>query len=1192
MEEKKYSFYLDQAMELMNTCTDSTLELEDRLHKSLEMAEFITLLANHAQTPEEKKKITYYNKILNTPKGKAFVSNLLDQSFRSASRPKIIDQISHLSYHYGTPSFFPVSLKATLFTLNLLGKSFPHFFATIMQKILIKESLNALSFADSFHLHKYLQANKEKQVVLSLIQSISFGHKSIEKHLINILRLIANPQIKTICINIADLASFRTHYKTFDELEENLKKIFRASLKNDKDKLIIINIENHSELDLSLEVFKKILLSDEFLEVKMGISLQAYFPESFEIQKDLIEKAKKRLAKNGTPILIRITKGEKLIQEQINAAKNNWPSPTYLSKVETDANFKKMLILGFDKQNAKAANIAVVTSNVFDISFALLFIKEKQIEPYVYFEIAAGRSRNAIRRALEALIGKNLKILCPIVFKKNFHLACNYLLSKINDVTNSENIVSQLSTLYPGTKKWEEQFDNFKLSLEKIDKISNKRKQKQDREKIIKISNHINFENEPMTDFSIKENVLWTEKIIEKAITYRVEDIPLIIDGENITTTQIAFGKNPSKPNTNFYKYSLSDENLIQRAIKTAKENEEKWSKSPVEKRCEILLTLAQKLREKRAFFIQNLIVDVGKTALEADREVSDAIDAIEYHTKHMLDLTRAKEDIKFESKGTFLIIPSWNFPLSTAAEEITSALVSGNTLILKPLATCPLICYEFVLLMYEASVPKGVLQYLNCSDDIFEKKLIADPRINSVVIFTSAKYARKLIALRNGLEISAITGGINTILVTANSDKEQAIQAIINSAFCFSGQKFSSASILILEKEVYNDLEFKNNLKDAAQNLIVGSALDSSSIVTPLSKEIDPELKRALLTLDTDESWLLKPHQDKDNPNLFSPGIKYGTQIDSFTKTHELYGPILSVMQANDLDEAIKIANTSKYALSSSLHSLDNRCHAKWLNNIQGGNYYINTKNINAKIRRQPFGGYKDSSFGPGYKSGGQNYILNFVNPVQVDNPKGKLPVNDWVNSLTSFLENMDLSYEQLGIWYASVANYAYYWKKFEQEVDHCKILGQDNIQHYVPRQFITLRINKDNFALDTLRVCAAALTCSVPLEISWTSFKLLEESNWIDLLPILSNVEESEEDFFTRIKEGKIKRLRLTSKASNELKKAAANSACYIIDAPVLANGRLELLHYIKEVSITYDYNRYENLGIKELEMRKPLL
>ncbi|NGX28333.1 MAG: hypothetical protein K940chlam1_00509, partial [Candidatus Anoxychlamydiales bacterium] len=476
--------------------------------------------------------------------------------------------------------------------------------------------------------------------------------------------------------------------------------------------------------------------------------------------------------------------------------------------------------------------------------------------------------------------------------------------------------------------------------------------------------------------------------------------------------------------------------------------------------------------------------------------------------------------------------------------------------------------------------------------DELFEKKLIADPRIDSVVIFTSAKYARKLIALRNGLEISAITGGINTILVTANSDKEQAIQAIINSAFCFSGQKFSSASILILEKEVYNDLEFKNNLKDAAQNLIVGSALDSSSIVTPLSKEIDPELKRALLTLDENESWLLKPHQDKDNPNLFSPGIKYGTQIDSFTKTHELYGPILSVMQADDLDEAIKIVNTSKYALSSSLHSLDNRCHAKWLNNIQGGNYYINTKNINAKIRRQPFGGYKDSSFGPGYKSGGQNYILNFVNPVQVDLPKGKLPVNDWVNSLTSFLENMDLSYEQLGVWYASVANYAYYWKKFEQEVDHCKILGQDNIQHYVPRQFITLRINKDNFALDTLRVCAAALTCSVPLEISWTSFKLLEESNWIDLLPILSNVEESEEEFFTRIKEGKIKRLRLTSKASDELKKAAANSACYIIDSPVLANGRLELLHYIKEVSITYDYNRYENLGIKELEMRKPLL
>lgn len=1192
MEEKKYSFYLDQALELLSSASDSTLDCEDRLHKSLEIAEHIILLANQVQTLEEKKKITYYNKILSSPRGKVFVSNLLDQSFRSSSRPKILDQMSYLSHIYGMPQSFPGFLKARLFTINFLGKVFPHFFATIMQKILINGALNALNFADNFYLHKYLQANKESEIVLTLIHPPSFGPKTIEKHLRNILKLIYNPQIKTICINIADLSSFRKFNMTYEELEENLKKIYRAALKADKDKLIIINIENHSELDITIEVLKKILLLSEFLEVKIGISLQAYFPESFEIQKELIEEAKKRLEKNGAPILIRITKGEKLTQEQISAAINNWPSPTYLSKVETDANFKKMLLLGCDEVNTKAANIAIVTSNVFDISFALLLIKEKNLEPSVYFEIAEGRSRNALRKALEKLIGKNLKVLCPIVFKKKFHLACNFLLGKINDVTNSENIVSQLNNLYPGTKNWEEQSDNFKQSLEMIDKISNKRKQKHNRDKIVKISNQINFENEPSTDFSIKTNILWSEKIIEKAKEHTIDDIPLIINGEKIKTTYIGFGNNPSNPKTTFYKYFLADENQIERAIKTAKENEKKWSQTPLEKRCEILLRVAQKLREKRSFFIQTLIVDIGKNISEADMEVSDAIDVIEYQTKHMLEISRAKKDIKFEPKGTFLIKPSWKFPLSTAAEEIASALVSGNTLILKPLSSCPLVCYQLVLLMYEALVPKETLQYLNCSDELFEKKLIADPRIDSVVIFTSAKEAKKLISLRNGLEISAITGGTNTIIVTANSDKEQAIKAIIDSAFSFSGQKFSSASILILEKELYNDLEFKNYLKDAAQNLIVGSAFDPSVTVTPLIDEPDAELKRALLSLDKNESWLLKPKIDKDNPNLFSPGIKYGVQIDSFTKTHELYGPILSVMEANDLDEAIKIANTSKYALSSSLHSLDIRQHAKWLNNIQGGNYFINTKNLNAKVKRQPFGGYKDSSFGSGYKSGGPNYILNFVNLTQIDLPKGKLPVNDWVNSLTSFLENMDLSFEQLGVWYASVANYAYYWKRLKLEVDHSKILGQDNIQHYIPRQNITLRLNKDTFALDALRVCAAALTCSAPLEISWTSFKLLEEFNWIDLLPILSNIEESEDEFIARIKEGKIKRLRLTTKASDKLKKAAANSACYIIDKPVLANGRLELLHYIKEVSITYDYYRYENLGIKESEMRKPLL
>ncbi|EKE03142.1 MAG: hypothetical protein ACD_20C00249G0001, partial [uncultured bacterium] len=316
----------------------------------------------------------------------------------------------------------------------------------------------------------------------------------------------------------------------------------------------------------------------------------------------------------------------------------------------------------------------------------------------------------------------------------------------------------------------------------------------------------------------------------------------------------------------------------------------------------------------------------------------------------------------------------------------------------------------------------------------------------------------------------------------------------------------------------------------------------------------------------------------------------KYGVLIENATN-RQIAAPILSVVRAENFDEAIKLANFSKYGLVAGLYSLDAREHNKWLKTVKAGNLYINSKITDAKIKIQPFGGYKESSFGSGYKSGGPNYVLDFIKLKQASLPKEKHPVNDWINTISSFLEKK-LTSQQLKIWHSSIANYAYWWKKLKQDLDHCKIIGQDNIYKYIPRKTITLRLTEKKMDFDALRVCAAALTCSSPLEISWCNTPQLEEFNWIDLLPILPNIEESQEEFDKRVKDGKIKRLRLTTPASEELKKYAALSACYIIDSPVLANGRFELLHYLKEIVITCDYHRYGNLGSRESEMRKPQL
>lgn len=306
-----------------------------------------------------------------------------------------------------------------------------------------------------------------------------------------------------------------------------------------------------------------------------------------------------------------------------------------------------------------------------------------------------------------------------------------------------------------------------------------------------------------------------------------------------------------------------------------------------------------------------------------------------------------------------------------------------------------------------------------------------------------------------------------------------------------------------------------------------------------------------------------------------------------------ELFGPLLAVMRADNLDHAIEIANDTAYGLTSGLQSLDEREQKKWIEKIQAGNCYINRSITGAIVRRQPFGGTKNSSFGPGAKAGGPNYVMQFAHPIQKAIPKEKHSLNEQVNHLTALLQKIPLDKEELGIWYASISSYAYWAKHFAEDHDPSQLVGQDNILRYQPHKQIALRIQENDAPLDVLRVLAAAMSCHAKLEISLSPHHPLHFI--VDYLRAQKMdypcVEESAETFNKRVENAAYKRIRLVSLASEGLKKAAAQAGCYLIQTPVLINGRFELLHFLREISLSIDYHRYGNLHTREAEQRKPL-
>ena len=236
----------------------------------------------------------------------------------------------------------------------------------------------------------------------------------------------------------------------------------------------------------------------------------------------------------------------------------------------------------------------------------------------------------------------------------------------------------------------------------------------------------------------------------------------------------------------------------------------------------------------------------------------------------------------------------------------------------------------------------------------------------------------------------------------------------------------------------------------------------------------------KGLTTLEKGEEWLLEPKQDPKNPNLWSPGIKLGVKEGSFTHKNELFGPVLALMRADNLAHAVKIANATPYGLTSGLHSLDERESEYWIEHILAGNCYINRTITGAIVQRQPFGGCKESCFGPGTKAGGPNYLIHLMKPEQVSLPKEREPTSDEVAKLSALIPKIRLAQDEEALWKASIESYAYYWNHcFSKQHDPSMIVGQDNVLYYVPHELIVLRVNENDRLLDVLRAIAAAITC-----------------------------------------------------------------------------------------------------------------
>lgn len=1207
MTSTHFSKEMQEAADLIKEAKKKSLTKEEREKKSIQLADLLLKEATRIQTPSEKKTQAELARMMDDPKGKIFTMSFTDECFRSHRSPRIADQLIYLMNKFGIPKYLTKWKQLQLSLFKAIGRPFSFILIPIVKWTLRNSTSRVILPGERGALSRHLQERRKEGVRLNLnhLGEAILSEQEAARRLHVYLNDLKQPDIDYISIKISTIYSqinVLDWEKTISILSERLRELYRAAMTNlythpdgkKTMKFVNLDMEEYRDLHITKELFKRVLDEPEFLHFSAGIVLQAYLPDSFFIQKELTEWSMKRLHRGGAPIKIRIVKGANLAMEQFEASIRGWPQAPFKTKHEVDANYKQMVTYGCTPEHAHAVYLGVASHNLFDICYAILLRAENNVVIEIHFEMLEGMADH-IRRAVQKLT-HDMLLYCPVATKEDFQSAIAYLIRRLDENTGPENFLRHSFGLKSGTKAWDEQVELFSKACHAMHHVNNHPRRTQDRTKDPEpLPIDSPFENEPDTDFSLPQNIKWVHQTVNEWKDRQIDPIPLVINGKAIfQENPEGEGFDPSNPNAGpFYHYSMASWQQVDEALNVAKAHEGYWSGRSVKDRCTFLSNAAQIMRENRADLIGVMMRDGGKTFQEGEPEVSEAIDFAEYYLRSMHKIDACK-DIHWKSKGTILVAPPWNFPISIPAGGLCAALVTGNCVIFKPAPEAVLSGWLLVNILWEAGIPREVLQFINCADDPIGTSLIKDPRLNAVILTGGTSTARLFMKFRPSLDLAAETGGKNAMIITGLSDRDLAIKDLVASAFGHSGQKCSAASLAILEAEVYDDRHFLRQLKEAVESLSVGTPWQLSSKVVPLIRKPAEDLLKGLTTLDHGEEWLVKPKQDPHNPNLWSPGVKLGVKEGSFMHQTELFGPVLSVMRADNLDHAIRLANGTPYGLTSGIQTLDEREQNKWMKEIEAGNLYINRGITGAIVRRQPFGGCKASSFGRGSKAGGPNYVSEFLRPIQVGLPQEKHPVSETVNHLTSFIEKISLSPEELGIWYASISNYAYWASKFSHDQDPSKILGQDNLLRYRPHTNLTFRIQHQDAPLDILRTLAAALSCGVKLTVSYSAkdCPINIHPEWKKEMPNFTFIEESEKSFLSRFGKKGCNRVRLNSQPSDEMRHAAAMSGCYLATTPVLVNGRFELLNFLREIAISIDYHRYGNLGSRESEVRSPIL
>jgi RHH-type proline utilization regulon transcriptional repressor/proline dehydrogenase/delta 1-pyrroline-5-carboxylate dehydrogenase len=755
---------------------------------------------------------------------------------------------------------------------------------------------------------------------------------------------------------------------SINALKERMRPILRRA--KEIGAFINFDMESFGLKDLTLSLFKSILSEEEFkTQPPAGIAMQAYLRDCEKDLKELIAWARKA----GRPIVVRLVKGAYWDYETTLAGQRGWPVPVWSEKPQSDANYEKLSLLLLE--NADVTSPAFASHNVRSCSHAIAQARRLGVDPKAYEFQALYGMADELKSALVSS-GHRVREYCPV---GDLLPGMAYLVRRLLENTSNEGFLRAKDV---GGASREVLLRN---PIELISKEPAPRPATPA------------FSNAPNTDFTLEANRARMRAALESVAKGFGKKHPIIIGGKKITDRVLVASTNPTRPSQVLGHWARATVADADAAVASARKAWPAWAATPAAERAAIL-DKAAALMEERRFELNALeVYEAAKPWIEADGDISEAVDFCRYYAAQMRELGRPRvtqpvpgeRDIQlWTPRGVGVAIAPWNFPLAILCGLTVAPLVAGNSVIMKPAEQTTLIAAALMDILVEAGIPAGVLNFVPGMGEDVGARLVSHPKTDFIA-FTGSRAVGCRIwetagktqpGQANLKKVVCEMGGKNALIIDNDADLDEAIPAALYSAFGFSGQKCSALSRLIVLEDVHD--HFVERFLSACSSIPVGDPVNPGTVVGPV---IDAESRDRILGMiekGRKEGKLAfqskLPASAAEEGHFVPPTVFTGVPSSASIARDEIFGPVVAILKAKDLDEAFAMATDVDYALTGGIFSRSPSALERAQNEFLVGNLYLNRGITGAIVERHPFGGFKMS--GGGSKAGGRGYLENFM--------------------------------------------------------------------------------------------------------------------------------------------------------------------------------------------------------------------